>query len=90
MRRTASVTIGTWLVVGAAVALVNCGGDDTSPTGGASGTGGAGATGGTGGSSGGTGGAAGSMGGSAGKGGSSGAGMPDGSATGGCGHRWRR
>jgi hypothetical protein len=81
--RKASVTIGTWLVVGAAVALVNCGGDDSSPTGGSGGSGGAGATGGTGGSGGGTGGAGGSTGGVAGSGGSAGAAMPDGGATGG-------
>ena len=78
--RKASVTIGTLLVVGAAAALVNCGGDDSSPTGGTGGSGGSGATGGSGG---GTGGSAGSAAGSGGAGGSSGAGMPDGSATGG-------
>ena len=71
--RTAPVTIGM-LLLGAAVALVSCGGDDSS-TGGAGasgGSGGAGATGGTGGTA--TGGSAGAT------GGSSGAGMTDGGA----------
>ncbi|HMI84223.1 MAG TPA: hypothetical protein VK550_09020 [Polyangiaceae bacterium] len=81
--RKASVTIGTLLVVGAAVALVNCGGDDSSPTGGTGGSGGSGAAGGTGGTTGGAGGKGGAAGGTAGTGGSSGGGMPDGSATGG-------
>jgi hypothetical protein len=69
--RTISVTIGTLLVVGVAVTLLNCG-DDSSP-------GGAGATGGTGGTgaTGGSGGSGGSTGGTAGTGGSSGAGMQD-------------
>jgi hypothetical protein len=63
------------LLLGAAVALVNCGGDDTSPTGGTTG-----GSGGTGGATGGTGGA---TGGGAGAGGASG-GM-DGGTTGGAG-----
>ena len=78
--RKASVTIGTLLVVGATAALVNCSGDDSSPTGGTGGTGGSGATGGSGG---GKAGAGGSAAGTAGVGGSSGAGMPDSGATGG-------
>jgi hypothetical protein len=75
--RTVSVTIGSLLVFGAAVAFLNCG-DDSS-------TGGAGATGGSGGSgaTGGSGGSGGASGASAGAGGSSGAGMPEGGTTGG-------
>jgi hypothetical protein len=75
--RTSSLAIGT-LLLGAFVMLVNCGGDDSSPTSGGT-TGGSGGSGATGGSSGGTGG---TSGGSAGTGGSSGAGM-DGGTTGG-------
>jgi hypothetical protein len=76
--RKASVTIGTLLVVGAAVSLANCGGDDSSPTGG-TGSGGSDATGGRGGS----GGIGGSTGGSADTDGSSGAGIADSRTTGG-------
>ena len=68
--RSASVTIGTLLVLGAATALVNCGGDDSTGTTGTGGTGGS-ATGGSGGSTGGSGGSGGST------GGASGAGMQD-------------
>jgi hypothetical protein len=75
--RTVSVTIGSLLVFGAAVALVNCG--DDSSTGGAGATGGSGGSGATGGSAG----SGGATGGSAGAGGSSGAGMPEGGTTGG-------
>jgi hypothetical protein len=75
--RTLSVTIGSLLVFGAAVALVNC--SDDSSTGGAGATGGSGGSGATGGS----GGSGGATGGSGGAGGSSGAGMPEGGTTGG-------
>lgn len=77
--RTVSV-IGT-LLLGAAVSLVNCGGDDSSPTGGT--TGGSGGTGGAGGSGGATGGSGGATGGSAGTGGAGGG--VDGGTTGGAG-----
>jgi hypothetical protein len=72
--RRASVTIGTLLVLGAATALVSCGGDDSTGPTGTGGAGGAGATGGSGGS---TGGSAGSGGSKGGAGGASGAGTAD-------------
>jgi hypothetical protein len=65
--RSASVTIGTLLVLGAATALVNCGGDDSTGATGTGGTGGS-ATGGSGGSTGGSGGSGGSTGGASGSG----------------------
>jgi hypothetical protein len=66
--RRASVTIGTWLVLGAAAALVNCGGDDSTSPAGTGGSGGSGATGGSGGTTGGSGGSGGSTAGSGGSG----------------------
>jgi hypothetical protein len=66
--RRASATIGTWLVLGAATAFVNCGGDDSTSPAGTGGSGGSAATGGSGGATGGTGGSGGSTSGAGGSG----------------------